>query len=147
MKTRNYLLPYSYKKVGIGMFFPFAALCMCYFFNVNLPRIEVPWIGIGDSFFYHGKADLLKEVMMLGLLCSLSFIALSREKDEDEMTGMIRMQSFIWSLWFTTIILTLGILFFMGLDFLTFALVALYLYYVVFILKFNLSMRKIRREA
>ncbi len=147
MKTRNYLLPYTYKKVGMWMFIPFAAICFCLFIDVKLPAIKIPWIAIGDDFFYQGTADLLTEVGMMGLLVSLCFIALSREKDEDEMTAHIRMQSFVWSLWFTSAILAFGILFIMGLDFLSFAIVAFYLYYLVYILKFNLTMRAIRRAG
>ena len=147
MKTRNYLLPNTYKKVGMWMFLPFAAICLCLFFNVELPKIRIPWIAIGENFLYDGTADLLTEVGMMGLLVSLSFIALSREKDEDEMTAYIRMQSFVWSLWFTSAILAFGILFIMGLDFLIFACAALYLYYLVYILKFNFTMRAIRREG
>jgi len=147
MKTRNYLLPYAYKKAGMWMLIPFAAICLCFLFDVKLPKIEVPWLAIGDDIFYKGKADLVTEAGMLGLLVSLCFIALSREKDEDEMTAHIRMQSFVWSLWFTSAILAFGILFIMGLDFLSFALVALYLYYLVYILKFNLTMRGIRRAG
>ena len=94
MKTRNYLLPHSYKKIGMLMFLPFAAICLCLLLNVKLPSVEIPWIAIGDGIFYQGKADLLTELGMMGLLISLSFIALSREKDEDEMTGQIRMKSF-----------------------------------------------------
>ena len=147
MKMRNYLLPYSYKKIGMWMFLPFAAICLCLFFNVKLPEIKIPWVGIGDKLFYKGEANLLTELGMLGLLVSLCFIALSRERDEDEMTGQIRMQSFAWSLWFTSIVLALGILFIMGLDFLTFACAAIYLYFVVYILKFNFTMKAIRRES
>ena len=84
---------------------------------------------------------------MIGLLVSLCFIALSKEKDEDEMTAHIRMQSFVWSLWFTSAILAFGIIFIMGLDFLSFALFAFYLYYIVYILKFNFTMRAIRRAG
>ncbi|MBQ9410708.1 MAG: hypothetical protein IJU21_03770 [Bacteroidales bacterium] len=147
MKTRNYLLPHSYKKVGMWMFLPFAAICLCLLFDVKLPSIQIPWIAIGDDVFYKGTADLLTEVGMLGMLASLCFIALSREKDEDEMTAHIRMQSFVWSLWFTSAVLAFGILFIMGLDFLSFALVALYLYYLVYILKFNFTMKAIRRDG
>ena len=147
MKTRNYLLPYTYKRIGMWMFLPFSAICLCLLFDVKLPSIEIPWIAIGDDLFYQGKADLLTEVGMIGLLVSLCFIALSREKDEDEMTAHIRMQSFVWSLWFTSAILAFGILFIMGLDFLSFAMVAFYLYYLVYILKFNLTMRAIRRAG
>ena len=147
MKTRNYLLPYSYKIIGMWMILPFAAICLCLFFNVKLPEIKIPWVGIGDKIFYKGEANLLTELGMLGLLVSLCFIALSRERDEDEMTGQIRMQSFVWSLWFTSIVLALGILFIMGLDFLSFACAAIYLYFVVYILKFNFTMKAIRRES
>lgn len=147
MKTSNYLLPYSYKRIGMLMFLPFAAICLCLFLDVKLPSIKIPWIAIGDDLFYHGKADLLTELGMLGLLISLSFIALSSEKDEDEMTGQIRMKSFVWSLWFTTFVLAFGILFIMGMDFLYFSLAALFLYYLVYILKFNLTMKRIRRSA
>lgn len=147
MKTRDYLLPYTYKKVGMWMFLPSAAIVLCLLFDVKLPSIQIPWIAIGDDLFYQGTADLLTEVGMMGLLTSLSFIALSREKDEDEMTAHIRMQSFVWSLWFTSAVLALGILFIMGLDFLIFALAALYLYYLVYILKFNLTMRAVRRAG
>lgn len=129
------------------MFLPFAAICICLLFDVKLPSIQIPWLAIGDEVFYRGTADLLTLVGMMGLLISLCFIALSREKDEDEMTAHIRMQSFVWSLWFTSAILAFGILFIMGLDFLSFALVALYLYYFVYILKFNLTMRAIRRAG
>ncbi len=146
MKTKNYLLPYSCKKVGMWLFLPFATLCICALLGVKLPEIEIPWIGIGDSFLYHGKADLVAEISMSGFLVSLSLIALSREKDEDEMTGHIRMQSFVWSLWFTSFVLALGILFVMGLIFLDFVLAAIYLFYIVYILKFNLTMRSVRRE-
>ena len=147
MKTRNYLLPYAYKKVGMWMFLPFAAICLCLLLDVKLPRIEIPWIALGDGFFYQGKADLITEIGMTGLLVALCFIALSREKDEDEMTAHIRMQSFVWSLWFTSVILAFGMLFIKGLNFLIFALVALYLYYLVYILKFNWTMRSIRRAG
>ena len=147
MKTRNYLLPYTYKKVGMWMFIPFAAICLCLLFDLKIPSIQVPWIALGDEIFYQGTADLLTEIGMMGLLVSLCFIALSREKDEDEMTAHIRMQSFVWSLWFTSAILAFGILLIMGLDFLSFALVALYLYYLVYILKFNFTMKNIRRAG
>ncbi len=147
MKTHNYLLPYTYKRVGMWMFLPFAVICLCRFFDVNLPSIQIPWIAFGDGLFYQGKADLLTEVGMMGLLVSLCFVALSREKDEDEMTAHIRMQSFVWSLWLTSAILAFGILFIMGGYFLSFAIAAIYLYYIIYILKFNFTMRAIRRAG
>ena len=147
MKTRNYLLPYPYKKVGMWMFLPFAALSICLLCSVDLPEIKIPWIAVGKNVFEVTKADLITELGLFGLLVSLCFIALSREKDEDEMTGQIRMQSYVWSMWFTSAMLAFGILFISGLDFLYFAFVAIYLYFIVYILKFNFTMRAIRRAG
>lgn len=147
MKTHNYLLPYSCKKVGMGMFLPFAAICVCLLFSVDLPEIKVHWIGLGKHVFEVYEGNLLTELGMMGLLVSLCLIALSREKDEDEMTGQIRMRSFVWSLWVTSAILAFGILFVMGIAFLMFACAAIYFYFLVYILKFNLTMRAIWREG
>ena len=129
------------------MFLPFAAVCVCRFFNVNIPEVKIPWIAIGDGLFYNGEAELITMLGMLGLLVSLCFIALSREKDEDEMTGQIRMRSFVWSFWGTAIILALGIIFIHGFNFLYFAFAALFLIFLLFIVKFNLEMYKVRRES
>ena len=63
------------------------------------------------------------------------------------MTGQIRMQSFVWSLWLTSAVLAFGILFVRGFDFITFAFVAMYLYFLVYILKFNFTMHAIRRQG
>ncbi|MCQ2118483.1 MAG: hypothetical protein MJY84_01015 [Bacteroidales bacterium] len=84
---------------------------------------------------------------MLGLLLSLCFIALSKERDEDEMTAQIRMQSFVWSLWFTAAVLVFGILFFYGASFLYVSFVAIYLVFIIYIIKFNVTMSAIRRGS
>lgn len=92
------------------------------------------------------ETSLVEEIAMLGLLTSLVFIALSREQGEDEMTGYIRMQSFVWSTWATSIVLALGILFVYDLEFLTFMFVTMYLYLMLYIVKFNLAMLRERKE-
>ena len=61
------------------------------------------------------------------------------------MTGHIRMQSFVWSLWATTAFCAFGILFIFGLSYLYFTYLAVFLMPIVYIAKFNLAMRKIRR--
>ncbi len=61
------------------------------------------------------------------------------------MTGYIRMQSFVWSLWATTAFCAFGILFIFGWSYLYFTYLAVFLMPIVYIAKFNLAMRKIRR--
>ena len=82
---------------------------------------------------------------MLGLLVSLVFIALSKEKDEDEMTAVVRMQSFVWSFWCTSVIMLIAILFVYDFAFLLFSFASVFVCFIMYICKFNYEMIKIRR--
>lgn len=153
---KNYLLPYKFKKIGMALFLPFLTVCLWLLFaqdGLEFDYFQIPvlavWLddlGNSSGFFEMTKTDPINEIGMLGLLVSLCFMALSKEKDEDEMTGQVRMQSFVWSFWVTSAILLLGILFLYDFAFLYFAFVAIFLVFILYILKFNLAMIAIRRE-
>ena len=149
---KSYLLPVGFKKVGLWMVVPFlvlCVLCLCGVMdNVNLSVLTTKMPALVDysGWFTTNETNLIDEIAMLGLLASLVFIALSREQDEDEMTAHIRMQSFVWSTWATSIVLALGILFVYDLEFLTFMFLAMYLYLMLYIVKFNLAMHRERKE-
>lgn len=153
--VQNYLLPYGYKKAGMWMFIPFCAICLWCLFsgelefnNLNCPCISLFSSNLGADevkLFSIDTTDPINEIGMLGFLVSLCFIALSKEKDEDEMTSNIRMQSFVWSLWATAAVIAFGILFLYDVAFLTFSFAAIYFAFIIYILKFNFTMRKIRR--
>ena len=149
---KSYLLPVGFKKVGLWMVVPFlvlCVLCLCGVMdNVNLSvlTIKMPALVDYSGWFTTNETNLIDEIAMLGLLASLVFIALSREQDEDEMTAHIRMQSFVWSTWATSIVLALGILFVYDLEFLTFMFLTMYLYLMLYIVKFNLAMHRERKE-
>lgn len=153
---KNYLLPYRYKRIGMWMFLPFAVISLwCLvsgeleFSYLKLPCLSIlsqditkpcRWLTIETT-------DPINEIGMLGLLVSMCFISLSKERDEDEMTGQIRMQSFVWSFWVTAAILAFSILFIYGLPFMEFTFAAIFVVFLIYILKFNISMRKVRREG
>ena len=149
---KSYLLPVNFKKVGLWMVVPFlvlCVLCLCGVMdNVNLSVLttKIPALVDHSGWFTTNETNLIDEIAMLGLLASLVFIALSREQDEDEMTAHIRMQSFVWSTWATSIVLALGILFVYDLEFLTFMFLTMYLYLMLYIVKFNLAMHRERKE-
>ena len=140
------------------MFLPFFVLSLMYLFdlvNYDVMSLEIPVFVVAGEFmagpdrvwFKICEDDILNEMVMLGLLASLCLTALSRERDEDEMTGLVRMQSFVWSFWVTAAILAFGILFIYRVSFLSFAFAAIFLIFLIYIFKFNLSMKKIRREC
>ena len=147
---KSYLLPVGFKKAGLWMVVPFLALCvlcLCSDVLVNVGiNATVPAVISHEGWFCMTETSLIEEIAMLGLLASLVFIALSREQDEDEMTAHIRMQSFVWSTWATSVVLALGILFVYDLEFLTFMFLTMYLYLMLYIVKFNLAMHRERKE-
>ena len=116
--------------------------------NVNLSVLTTKMPALVDysGWFTTNETNLIDEIAMLGLLASLVFIGLSREQDEDEMTAHVRMQSFVWSTWATSIIIALSILFVFDGHFLYFMFLAMYLYLMLYIVKFNLAMHRERKE-
>lgn len=139
------------------MFLPFCAACVWVLLSGELEFDYFDWPAFAvwsDEIFDNESCwfkivsnDPVNEIAMIGFLTSLCFIALSKEKDEDEMTGMIRMQSFVWSLWVTASLLAFCILFVYGVAFMTLSFVALFMIFLVYIIKFNLSMRAARRAG
>lgn len=138
------------------MFIPFFVLSVMLFVGViddDVINLEVPVFAIAGegvdnatrSYFTSGTNNVFDEIVMTGLLVSLCFIALSKEKDEDEMTGKIRMESFVWSMWVASILLLIGIVFIYGFSFLSFTFFDLYAVFFLYILKFNIEMHKVRR--
>ena len=151
---KSYLLPYRFKRIGMWIFIPFCALSLWCIFSGELEfdYLHIPALAIcvdelfdKASFLEIVQNDPINEIAMFGLLVSLCFIALSKEKDEDEMTEQIRMNSFVWSLWITAAVLAFGILFFYQFSFLYFCFSAIYFVFLLYILKFNITMNKIRR--
>ena len=146
---KSYLLPVGFKKVGLWMVAPFlvlCVLCLCGTMDNVVISATMPALADYSGWFTMNETDLIDEIAMFGLLVSLVFIGLSRERDEDEMTAHIRMQSFVWSAWATSAVIALGILFVYDIEFVTFMFVAMYLYLTLYAIKFNLAMCRERKE-
>ncbi len=150
---KNYLLPNYFKKVGLVMFLPFCIACICLLLGpgecdwmlVDVPALMTLDLDSVNEWFAMTRTDPVNEICMLGLIVSLVFIALSREKDEDEMTAVVRMQSFVWSFWCTAIVEILAVLFTYDFAFLNFAFISVFVCFILYIIKFNFEMAKIRR--
>ena len=146
---KSYLLPVGFKKAGLWMVAPFlvlCVLCLCGTMDNVVISATMPALADYSGWFTMNETDLIDEIAMFGLLVSLVFIGLSRERDEDEMTAHIRMQSFVWSAWATSAVVAFGIFFVYDLEFVTFMFVAMYLYLALYAIKFNLAMCRERKE-
>ena len=150
---KNYLLPHAFKKIGLAMFVPFLAACVwlllgpgeCEWLSVKVPALLTLDLMATSQWFGMTVTDPVNEICMLGLLISLVFLALSKERDEDEMTAAVRMQSFVWSFWCTAIVMLIAILFVYDFAFMYFAFASVFVCFILYICKFNYEMIKIRR--
>ena len=150
---QNYLLPHGFKRVGLIMLVPFLAACIWLlcgpcegdWFLVDVPALFTLDIASTSEWFGMTVTDPVNEICMLGLLASLVFLALSKERDEDEMTAVVRMQSFVWSFWCTAVLMLVAILFVYDLAFMYFAFASVFVCFIMYICKFNYEMIKIRR--
>ena len=150
---QNYLLPHGFKRVGLIMLVPFLAACIWLlcgpcegdWFLVDVPALFTLDIASTSEWFGMTATDPVNEICMLGLLVSLVFLALSKEKDEDEMTAVVRMQSFVWSFWCTAVLMLVAILFVYDLAFMYFAFASVFVCFIMYICKFNYEMIQIRR--
>ena len=150
---QNYLLPHGFKRVGLIMLVPFLVACIWLlcgpcegdWFIVDVPALFTLDIASTSEWFGMTATDPVNEICMLGLLVSLVFLALSKERDEDEMTAVVRMQSFVWSFWCTAILMLVAILFVYDLAFMYFAFASVFVCFIMYICKFNYEMIQIRR--
>ena len=150
---QNYLLPHGFKLTGLIMLVPFLAACIwlllgpcdCNWFKVDVPALFTLDLASTSEWFTMTVTDPVNEICMLGLMVSLVFIALSKEKDEDEMTAVVRVSSFVWSFWCTAILMLIAILFVYDMAFMHFAFASVFVNFIMYICKFNYEMIKIRR--
>ena len=85
------------------------------------------------------------EIWILGLLVSLLFIALSKEKVEDEMILQIRLQSMLHALWVTSLCFVLETLFLFGFAYAYSLWATLYIFLLFFILKFRYELYQLKK--
>lgn len=156
MKTQ-FLLPTRFKKLGLCMLIPFVIMAAFQWFGgmdllpytyweLPLPAIyDDPIVG-GGKWFTIVKESIYEEIWIIGLLLSLTFIALAKEKDEDEMISKIRLESMAWALWVTVVLFALETLWVFGFVYMKTTFLTLFIYLIIFIAKFNYEMYKLKRD-
>ena len=134
MKTSNYLLPYSFKKIGFILF------CMTFVFLIvsklageDLLSVTIPsFSGFGFSFGMN-KVVLDSTVVIVFGLASLMFMAQSQEKIEDECISSIRARAFALALWITGAILLFSSIFCYDFAYLNVLIVNIFAYLILLV--------------
>lgn len=156
MKTQ-FLLPNRFKKLGLCMMVPFIIMAAYQWFSgmemvqytewiFPLPAIYDDAIIGGGKWFTIVKDSIYNEIWIIGLLLSLTFIALAKEKDEDEMITKIRLESMAWALWVTVILFAMETLWVFGGAYMESTFLTLFIYLIIFIVKFNYEMFKLKKN-
>ena len=137
-------------KVGLIMFLPFLVMCILELAEVApLIKVAMPYVyndcfASGAWFGIAGGEDIYGEIWMTGLFLSLLFIALSEEKIEDEMIMQVRLRSMLFALWCTSVLFIFETLFIYGLAYAFSLWAIIFVYLVIFILKFRYELYQLK---
>lgn len=149
----NYLFPVIFRKIGWWLFFPFSIMGLYCLFGNGANVLQVRMFALycseifesGSGFFKWVDSGILVELSLIGLAVSLLFISFSKEKDEDECIERIRMQSLVWAILGSYILLIVATLFIYGFAFMNFVFINMFMVLVLFIFKYNWELYKFRR--
>lgn len=140
-----FLIPHGNKVFGwiLFSFFSIAGVSAIYF-RYAFAFLNTAGKTARLAVFDHNLTD---EFMLCGVIVGLMMIAFSRERIEDECTLFIRAKSWQWAILFSYILLLIlnftvyGLAFYLALAYNLFAIPLL------FIIKFQVSLYKFRRES
>lgn len=134
---KSYLFPDWCRIPGWILSAIFAALCIMLLADTHLSGIYI----------YNLLGGYMDEVCSIGLIIGLLLLAFSREKDEDEYITHLRASSLVWAVIASYAILTIAIIALYDMVFLYAVFVNMYSVLVLYIIKFNLSLRKFRKSV
>lgn len=135
-------------KIGMWTFIPFLILCVAELSgHESVLEASVPALinSTGEWFSMAEHENLSGECWMIGLFLSLLFMALSKEKTEDEMLLQIRLHAMLFALWITAAVFVFGTLFIFGVDYAICLWAILYIFLGIFILKFRYELYKLKQ--
>lgn len=144
MKT-NYLLPHQFKKIGWILFIPVFILGILWLiFDFEPAFLDVKVLALFNSDFYQSRGflaiienNIANEIVGILLIVSASFIAFSKEKNEDEFISKIRLESLVRATYLNYGILIFALIFIYNNAFFTVMILNMFTVLLFFILHFN----------
>ncbi len=157
MKAK-YLLPHRFKLIGWLFFIPALVLGILQFgileepdfFNWKvLSLAEKDFVFGNDTsskwvFFKVIENNVFDELISIVLLVGLLFIALAKQKVEDEFTMKLRLESILWAVLANAVLLVLAIAFIYDFMFFNIMIFNLFLTLILFVIRFHWVMFKHR---
>lgn len=152
MKT-NYLLPHSFKKIGWVIFIPAFILGILWLiFDFEPALFDVKVISLFDNDFLKSKGfisvienNIANELIGVSIIISATFIAFSKEKNEDEFISKIRLESLVRATYLNYGILVFALIFIYNMSFFTVMIVNMFTVLLFFIVHFNWALYKSKK--
>lgn len=156
---KSTLFPYSYRYAGWPLLI--AGLILGFFlvfFDLSISWLDIKVLSLGgeyDLFLTQTEPSFLNlvddnftnEMVALLVLVGSVLVAFSKEKVEDEFFQQLRFESIIWALKIQSAALLLAILFLYNFAFLSFMMIALVSFYVLYIGRYHYQLMKLKKGA
>ncbi|RPH31255.1 MAG: hypothetical protein EHM93_14385 [Bacteroidales bacterium] len=154
MKTKL-LLPNQFKKIGWCLLIPgliFGLLTLFFELDFEFLKVHVFSIYSSGSIFGHPtffeilKNNITDELIAILIIIGAIFVALSKEKNEDEFILKNRLDSLVWAVYINYAILLFCIIFFYDMDFLTVMMINMFTILIFFIIRFYYVLYKSKKD-
>lgn len=141
------LLPSKYKVIGWVTFLLFVSLGLaCMYWDFKIPGFQF-FYPTKNHFLDFSDYNLTNELALTGIILGLLMVAFAKEKTEDEYISQLRLRSWQWSVLVSYAIVIIIIFTHYGFGFLSGLIHNIFTVLLVFIIKFNWSLYKFRKEG
>jgi len=131
------LFPHSFQRIGWILLVPFLALGIAnMFFEYNASWLQFR-LSKADGLEFFSSHNFTDELAAVGLIISLSFIAFSKEKIEDEAIQFFRLEALQWAVYANYLVLIISILVVYGSTFFQVMTYNMFTVLIIFILRFR----------
>ncbi|MFT6998728.1 MAG: hypothetical protein ACJAQ4_002491 [Cryomorphaceae bacterium] len=156
---KSTLFPHSYRYAGWPLLI--AGLILGFFlvfFDLSISWLDIKVLSLGGdydlfltqtepSFLNFVDDNFTNEMVALLVLIGSVLVAFSKEKVEDEFFQQLRFESIIWALKIQSAALLVAILFLYNFAFLSFMMIALVSFYVLYIGRYHYQSMKLKKGA
>ncbi len=149
----NYLFDYTYKKWGWILAIPSLVFGLI---SQHVNWLKVPVIALfetklvnEESVFVFAKITenpILDELATIGLIIGCIWIALSREKIEDEYIAQTRLNSLLWAVYIHYGLLILLTIFIYDFNYFNVLIYAPFVFLIFFLIKFKYTLYKNKKQ-
>ncbi|MEM6736483.1 MAG: hypothetical protein AAF620_10495 [Bacteroidota bacterium] len=150
----KYLLPASFKRIGWLILFPSVILGIPTviiewspeFFDFHVFAVFVDGFPKDTELFGFIENNILNEILGVLTIVGGLIVAFSKEFDEDELISKMRVESLVWTIYWNYGILLAAFLLVYDFSFYWVMVFNMFTPLVLFIIRFNWSIRKFRRS-